>query len=178
MRPVAICPYCTASKVVNMPHYETKLKACQSCGRAWSSTCPTCESKEIRGFTIERSGSPSGMPLEKTTTWHCAECGESWVADNENPVLVYVTVVGVYRDLARMSGDFEDQTFCVLGFGSDTEAAIRDALKRELRGGDFDISDLEVLAVFGGWRERLASNSVSAILQALEAAQEEEEDAG
>ena len=177
------CPYCGGHQVVNMIHHPahpSSLKACRSCGRAWLSHCPTCGSDDVHALTVERFSSPHGLPLGKTTAWKCSECGEDWTDDEkEDPRLVYVTVVGVYRDLARMSGDLLGEAFCVLGTGPDTEAAIKDALQRELRGGDFDIADLEVIAVFGGWRERFNPSSASAILQQLEeAAQEEEEEEG
>jgi len=169
------CPYCGGHRVVVVAH-DDNLSACQDCGRAWLSRCPTCGSDDIHAHTTVEYW-PTGLPRTQATTWNCAECGETWTDDEEMPTpLVYVTVVGLYRDLARMSGNFQEETFCVLGSGSDTETAIKDALRRELQGSDFNITDLEVLAVFCRWRERLNSDSVSAILQRLEEAEQQEEE--
>jgi hypothetical protein len=171
------CPYCGGHQVIVVAH-DDNLSGCRTCGRAWLSHCPTCGSDNLHAETVVTYW-PTGLPHTQTTAWKCWECGESWTdeQDDETPVpLVYVTVVGLYRDLARMSGDFQEEFFCVLGSGSDTETAIADALRRELRGSDFNSADLEVLAVFGGWHERLPNPLVFPIIQALEDAEDEKEE--
>ena len=89
-----------------------------------------------------------------------------------------VTIVGIYRDLAQMSGDFGEETFVARGTGPDIKAAVLDALQSEVQGGDFDIRDLEVLAVFDGWNKELnVSQMLLELEEEFEAALEFEDDA-
>ena len=86
---------------------------------------------------------------------------------------VLVTIVGIYRDLAQLSGDFVEETFVARGTGPDLKAAVLDALQSEVQGGDFDMREREVLAVFDGWNKEL---NVSQLLLELEEEIEFEDD--
>ena len=83
--------------------------------------------------------------------------------------VVYVTVVG------RRPEETFKETFCTWGSGADLQAAIRDALQRELR---VEVSDLEVLAVFDGWHERLDVAYVQPSQQEFDAESAPSDDAG
>ena len=90
-------------------------------------------------------------------------------------LVVYVT--GVYHDLVRMSGEIEENAFCVEGSGPSLQAAFRDALRQELEGGGYCIKEVTVLSVVfddGQELKKLSPLNIALTVQLLEEEEEEE----
>jgi len=94
-------------------------------------------------------------------------------------LVVRVYVTGVYHDLVRMSGEIEENAFCIEGAGPNLQAAFRDALRQELEGSDFCIQDVTVLSVvFDDGQELKKLKKLSPLNIALTVQLEEDEEAG